>query len=80
MYGQKNKEQFPSLGKIVFKSMLLASQTQDKLMLAEADYFIRFNMIQLGFLDFKPVDKLVELGYQEAMKTFTGETLNKLKG
>lgn len=59
---------YPNIAEVILRSIGLSSQSQEKVMMSEADYFIDVDARKFGLLDFQAMEKLVELGYRVAME------------
>ena len=66
----------PTIAEIIFKSIMLAGEGQEKLMCDHADFLINIDTKDVGLFDFHQIDKLIELGYSTTMNQFS--SLDKL--
>lgn len=63
-FRHKNTESYDNIFKIIVTSVSLGSFEHQNLMEQEADYLLRFDTSQYGFLEFKAGQELINLGYR----------------
>ncbi len=64
----KKKKNFLSIYRIIHHSMLIASSKHQLETMKMADYNVVIDVQETWMLDFKPMKKIIELGYQTAMQ------------
>lgn len=69
----KPEKHYPNIAEVILRSIGVSSQSQEKKMMSEADYFIDVDARKFGLLNFQAMDKLVELGYKIAMEKLARE-------
>lgn len=76
---RKGLPDVPNIAEIIFKSIALCSDQHEKLMAAQADYYLEIDVKEIGLFDFKAIDKLVDRGYRAAMEKFSQISWNIIK-
>lgn len=65
----REKGKYDTIYGILFASMKLGSDDQQRRMEKEADYFIQFDTSKYGILEFNEEKTIVDIGYRGAMET-----------
>lgn len=71
---------YPSIYEIILSSIVAASKQHEQAMIAEANYSIKINTHGLGLFDYQGLEKLIDIGYQAAMKELSQQQTIKVLG
>lgn len=76
LFKKMNQKNYPNIGDISLRAMLISSKKHQENMLEKADYRVALKLEGASLLDFKKINMLIERGYQLAMEQLAQTDLN----